>query len=212
MRVELLNRGIKPIRLSIDNYYLERGAAPLGEDGKPDLEHIEALDIDLFNRQMLALIQGQEVTLPVFNFKTGKREQGETLKISSETPIILEGIHALNDRLTSLIPKYQKFKIFISPSNQIKLDAHNPINLSDIRLIRRLVRDHKFRNAPAQQTINMWPKVRASEDANIFPYNSKADVFFNSNCIYEYAVLKKYAEPLLKRINRNEKEYAFFSD
>ena len=160
LRVELLNRGIKPIRLSIDNYYLERGAAPLGEDGKPDLEHIEALDIDLFNRQMLALIQGQEVTLPVFNFKTGKREQGETLKISSETPIILEGIHALNDRLTSLIPKYQKFKIFISPSNQIKLDAHNPINLSDIRLIRRLVRDFKHRGSDAAETLSMWTSVR----------------------------------------------------
>lgn len=201
LRVELLNHGIKPIRLSIDNYYLERKYAPLDEDGKPDLEHIEALDIDLFNKQMLALIQGQEVTLPVFNFKTGKREEGETLKISSETPIILEGIHALNDRLTSLIPKYQKFKIFISPSPQIKLDAHNPINLTDIRLIRRLVRDYKHRGSDASETLSMWPSVRKGEFKWIYPHQDSVDYTFNSELSYEFGVLKKYALPMLEEID-----------
>lgn len=200
LKVELLNRGIKPIRLSIDNYYLERGLAPLDEDGKPDLEHIEALDIDLFNKQMLALIQGQEVTLPVFNFKTGKREQGETLKISNETPIILEGIHALNDRLTSLIPKYQKFKIFISPSNQIKLDAHNPVNLTDLRLIRRLVRDFKHRGSDATETLSMWASVRKGEFKWIYPHQDSVDFTFNSELSYEFGVLKKYAMPMLEEI------------
>lgn len=200
LKVELLNRGIKPIRLSIDNYYLERGLAPLDEDGKPDLEHIEALDIDLFNKQMLALIQGQEVTLPVFNFKTGKREQGETLKISNETPIILEGIHALNDRLTSLIPKYQKFKIFISPSNQIKLDAHNPVNLTDLRLIRRLVRDFKHRGSDATETLSMWASVRKGEFKWIYPHQDSVDFTFNSELSYEFGVLKKYAMPMLEAI------------
>ena len=128
-------------------------------------------------------------------------------RIGKDQLIVIEGIHGMNDELTANIDESDKFKIYISPFTPISIDHHNRISTTDARMLRRLVRDYKFRNSPAQRTISMWPKVRASEDANIFPYNSKADVFFNSNCIYEYAVLKKYAEPLLKRIKREEPEY-----
>ncbi len=206
LRVALLNRGIKPIRISIDNYYLERQYCPLDEEGNYDLEHIEAIDIDLFNKQMLALIQGQEVQLPFFNFKTGKREWAEKVKIDKNTPIILEGIHALNDRLTSLIPKYQKFKIFIAPTPQTHIDAHNPLSYTDLRLIRRMVRDNRTRNSSAKETLSMWNSVRNGEYKWIYPCQDDVDYTFNSELAYELGVMKKYAVPLLEQID-HEDEY-----
>ncbi|MFA5235786.1 MAG: nucleoside kinase, partial [Bacilli bacterium] len=163
LRIELLSRGVNPIRISIDDYYLSRDKAPKDEHGEPDLESIDALDIDLFNQNMLDLIQGQSVALPRFDFKVGKRTTGRTIKIDHDTVIIIEGIHALNDKLTNLIPKHQKYKIYISPQSQINLDNHNPVSLTDLRLLRRIVRDKKYRNASAAETISMWPSVRRGE-------------------------------------------------
>lgn len=206
LRIELLSRGIKPIRISIDDYYLPKSEVPLDEDGKPDLESIEALDIELFNKNMLDLINGQEVQLPKFDFKLGKRVPGRLLKVGNDEPIIIEGIHALNERLTTLIPKHQKFKIFIAPQAQIGLDNTNPISLTDLRLLRRIVRDFKFRNASAEETMSMWPSVRRGEFKWIYDTQEGANYVYNSLLSYELCVMKKYAMPLLQAIDR-ENEY-----
>lgn len=206
LRVELLSRGLKPIRISLDDYYLSKAEAPKDEDGKPDLESIEALDIELFNQNMLDLINGEEVTLPKFDFKLGKRVTGRTLKVALDEPIIIEGIHALNDRMTALIPRHQKFKIFIAPQAQINLDNTNPISLTDLRLLRRLVRDYKFRGASAEETISMWPSVRRGEFKWIYGTQEGADYVYNSMLSYELCVMKKYALPLLQNVDV-ESEY-----
>lgn len=203
LRIELMSRGINPLRISIDDYYLPKNQAPLDENGNPDLEHIEALDIDLFNEHMLKLIQGEEITLPSFNFKTGIREDGLKCKVDSKTPIIIEGIHALNDILTSSIPKHQKFKIYISPQIQINIDNHNPISLTDIRLLRRIVRDKKSRNTSAEKTLEMWSSVRRGEFNWIYPNQEGANYIFNSELTYELCVMKKYALPALQAINND---------
>lgn len=203
LRIELMSRGINPLRISIDDYYLPKNQAPLDENGNPDLEHIEALDIDLFNEHMLKLIQGEEITLPSFNFKTGIREDGLKCKVDSKTPIIIEGIHALNDILTSSIPKHQKFKIYISPQIQINVDNHNPISLTDIRLLRRIVRDKKSRNTSAEKTLEMWSSVRRGEFNWIYPNQEGANYIFNSELTYELCVMKKYALPALQAINND---------
>lgn len=207
LRIELMTRGIKPVKISMDDYYLERSMCPLDIDGKPDLEHVEALDIELFNKHMLALIQGEEVELPVFNFKTGKRERGKKIRIDKTSPIIIEGIHALNDRLTSLVPKHQKFKIYISPLSEIKIDEHNPINASELRLLRRCVRDAKFRKTDPNDTLSMWPSVRRGEFKWIYPFQEQADYVFNSELTYELGVMKKYALPALKAVGRNDANF-----
>lgn len=207
LRIELMTIGIKPVKISMDDYYLERSKCPLDEDGNPDLEHIEALDIELFNKHMLALIQGEEVQLPIFNFKTGKREWGEKIRVDKYSPIIIEGIHALNDRLTSLVPKHQKFKIYISPLSEIKIDAHNPINASELRLLRRCVRDAKFRKTSPDETLSMWPSVRKGEFKWIYPFQEHADFIFNSELTYELGVMKKYALPALQNVSRNDKNF-----
>lgn len=207
LRIELLSRGISPIRISIDDYYLPREEAPLGPDGKPDLENIEALDIERFNEDMLALISGDEVDLPRFDFTLGKQVFGRRLRIDATQPIIIEGIHALNDTLTPSIPKSDKFKIFISPQAQINLDDHNPVSLTDLRLLRRLVRDRKFRNAPAEETFSMWPSVRAGEFRWIYAHQEKADFVYNSYLPYELPVMKKYAMPLLLAIDKESPHF-----
>lgn len=207
LRIELLSRGISPIRISIDDYYLPREEAPLGPDGKPDLENIGALDIERFNEDMLALISGEEVDLPRFDFAIGKQVFGRRLRIDSAQPIIIEGIHALNDALTPSIPKSDKFKIFISPQAQINLDDHNPVSLTDLRLLRRLVRDRKFRNAPAEETFSMWPSVRAGEFRWIYAHQEKADFVYNSYLPYELPVMKKYAMPLLLAIDKESPHF-----
>lgn len=203
LRIELLSRGIRPIRISIDDYYLPREQAPKDENGEPDLESIYALDIDLFNQNMVDLINGAEVQLPKFDFTLGKRINGRLLQLEPDQPIIIEGIHALNDTLTSLVPKHQKFKIYIAPQAQINLDAHNPISLTDLRLLRRLVRDKKFRNAPAETTFQMWPSVRKGEFTWIYATQEGADYVFNSLLPYEMCVMKKYALPLLQAIDKD---------
>ena len=206
LRVELLSRGLKPIRISLDDYYLPKSQAPIDEDGKPDLESIEALDIELFNQNMLDLINGEEVQLPHFDFKLGKRVPGRKLKVGLDEPIIIEGIHALNDRMTTLIPRHQKYKIFIAPQAQINLDNTNPVSITDLRLLRRLVRDYKFRNASAEETISMWPSVRRGEFKWIYDTQEGADYVYNSMLSYELCVMKKYALPLLLNVDV-ESEY-----
>ena len=203
LRIELLSRGIKPIRLSIDDYYLPKSEVPKDENGDPDLESINALDIELFNQNMLDLISGKEVQLPRFDFKLGHRVSGRKLKVSFSQPIIIEGIHALNDMLTINIPKHQKFKIYISPQAQINFDNHNPMSLTDLRLLRRIVRDKKYRNASAEETMSMWPSVRKGEFTWIYNTQEGADFVFNSLLSYELSVMKKYAMPLLSNIDTN---------
>ena len=201
LRIELLSRGIKPLRISMDDYYLERGQAPLDEDGKPDLESADALDIELFNQNLADLIAGLEVDLPKYDFKLGHRVKGRTITVPQDQPIIIEGIHALNERLTSSIPAHQKFKIFIAPQSQINIDNHNPMSLTDLRLLRRIVRDHQFRNASAEATIAMWPSVRKGEFKWIYPSQEGANYVFNSFSAYELSIMKKYAMPLLEAID-----------
>ena len=203
LRVELLSRGLKPIRISIDDYYLPKSLAPKDEDGKPDLESIEALDIEGFNKDMLALINGEEVQLPKFDFKLGKRVPGRILKVGADEPIIIEGIHALNERMTTLIPKHQKFKIFIAPQAQINLDNTNPVSITDLRLLRRIVRDYNFRGASAEETMSMWPSVRRGEFKWIYDTQEGADYVYNSMLSYELCVMKKYAMPLLQAIEQD---------
>ena len=206
LRIELLSRGIKPIRISMDDYYLDREKTPLDEEGKPDFECADALDIELFNQNLADLIAGLEVELPKYDFKQGKRVPGRVLTVPQDQPIIIEGIHALNDRLTSSIPAHQKFKIFIAPQSQVNIDNHNPMSLTDLRLLRRIVRDNQFRNASASDTLSMWPSVRKGEFKWIYPSQEGANYVFNSFSSYELSVMKKYAMPLLEKIDV-ESEY-----
>ena len=206
LRIELLSRGFQPIRISIDDYYLPREEAPKDSDGKPDLENIHALNLPLFNQHLAQLINGEVVELPQSKFDAAGGH-ARTLKIQEETLIIIEGIHALNDMLTSLVPKTQKYKIYISPQAQINYDDHNPMSLTDLRLLRRMVRDKKYRGSSAEQTIDMWPSVRRGEFTWIYKTQEEADYVFNSFLPYELCVMKRYAIPLLSSI---EKESRYF--
>ena len=204
LRIELMSLGIKPVMISIDDYYLNREDILPDENGDVDLEHINTLDLDLFNQHMLALINGEEVEMPHFDFKIGRRVPGKKVRVHKDSPIIIEGIHALNEALTSLIPKHQKFKIFISPQIQINIDNYTPMSITDLRLIRRIVRDKHFRNTPARNTIAMWPSVRRGEFRWIYPHQEGADYVFNSELTYELCVLKKYALETLKEIKTDD--------
>lgn len=211
LRIELMSRGIDPVMISMDDYYLSKTeiAKIQGKSSIKDLdlEHINCLDINLFNQNLFDLINGEEVTLPKYNFKTGKREQGKTLKISDSTPIMIEGIHALNELLTSSIPKHQKYKVYIAPQIQINIDDHSPLSTTDLRLIRRIVRDMQFRNCPPQDTIEMWQSVRNGEFKWIYPNQEGANFVFNSELTYELAVFKKYALPALSQIPQTDPSY-----
>lgn len=207
LRIELLSRGINSIRISLDDYYKNRDDTPRLEDGSYDYESINALNIDQFNSDMFDLIAGKEVTLPRFEFTTGKSVPGRTLKISPNEPIIIEGIHALNELMTNAIPKQNKFKIFIAPVAQMNIDNHNPVSLTDLRLIRRIVRDKQFRGSSAEETLSMWPGVRQGEFKWIYQTQEGSDYVFNSFLPYELAVMKKVAQPLLENINKDS-EYA----
>jgi len=200
LRIELLSRGIKPIRISLDDYYLPREKCPIDENGKIDLESVQALDIELFNQNMSDLISGLEVTLPKFDFQKGGRVDGRKLKLDNDQPIIIEGIHALNDIMTQSIPSHQKFKIFIAPQAQINIDNHNPLSLTDLRLLRRIVRDYKFRNSSAIETMSMWDSVRKGEFKWIYKTQEGANYVYNSLLSYELCAMKKYAMPLLQEI------------
>ncbi len=201
--------GIKPVTISVDNYFVERKDNPRDEFGNYDFECIEAIDIDLFNRHLVALLNGEEIELPTFDFTVGsKRYLGNKLKLEKDQVLVIEGIHCLNDKLTSLIPKEDKFKIYISDLTVLNIDYYNRISTTDTRLIRRIVRDNQFRGYKALHTLKMWYSVNRGEQKNIFPYQEEADVMFNSSIVYELAVLKDYAIPLLEEVPQTEPEYS----
>jgi uridine kinase len=208
LSIQLIAKGLKPHPLSLDDYYVDREFCPKNPDGSYDFECLESLDIKLFNEDMVRLLNGEEVDLPAFNFKTGKREyRGHKMKLGNDDILVIEGIHGLNDRLSHMLPAESKFKIYISALTQLNIDEHNPHPTTDSRLIRRIVRDARTRGTDAQSTIAMWPSVRRGEEKYIFPFQESADVMFNSALVYELAVLKVYAEPLLFRIPRDSAEY-----
>lgn len=208
LSIQLSAHGLKPHPIAVDNYFVNREDTPLDADGKYNFECLEAIDIELFNRDMNALLRGERVELPRFNFKVGKREyKGDFLQMKPNDILVIEGIHALNDKMSYSLPRESKFKIYISALTQLNIDEHNRIPTTDGRLIRRMVRDNRTRGTNARETIAMWPSVRRGEDENIFPYQEEADVMFNSALLYELAVLKLYAEPLLFQIDKSEDEY-----
>ncbi len=206
--IHLKVNGLNPVSISLDDYFLNREDTPLDEFGNYDFESIYAIDLKRFNSDLKGLLEGKEISLPRFNFKLGKREENyKKLKIKENQPIILEGIHGLNPILTSSIPDKDKFKIYISALTQINLDDYNRIPTTDLRLIRRMVRDYNFRGYSAKHTIMNWNSVRRGEKKNIFPYQEEADIIFNSACVYELSVLKKYAKPLLEEIETSDEAY-----
>lgn len=208
LSIQLIAKGRKPHPLSLDDYYVDREFCPKNPDGSFDFECLESIDVRLFNEDMNRLLKGEAVDMPSFNFKTGKREyRGRKLVLGSDDILVIEGIHGLNDRLSQLIPPEHKFKIYISALTQLNIDEHNPLSTTDERLIRRIVRDARTRGTNAMETIAMWPSVRKGERENIFPFQEQADVMFNSALVYELAVLKVYAEPLLFGIERECPEY-----
>ena len=208
LSIQLIAKGRKPHPLSLDDYYVDREFCPKNPDGSFDFECLESIDVKLFNEDMNRLLKGEAVDMPSFNFKTGKREyRGRKLVLGADDILVIEGIHGLNDRLSQLIPPEHKFKIYISALTQLNIDEHNPLSTTDERLIRRIVRDARTRGTNAMETIAMWPSVRKGERENIFPFQEQADVMFNSALVYELAVLKVYAEPLLFGIERDCPEY-----
>jgi len=209
LAIHLRVNGLKPVTISLDDYFVNRDLTPRDEDGNYDFEALEAIDIDLFNDHLLRLIHGEEVEIPIFNFHTGYREaHGRKLKLQENQIIIVEGIHGLNEKLTSAVDHKNKYKIYVSALTQLSLDNYNPISTTDTRLIRRLVRDYHFRSSSAQKTLEMWPSVRRGEIKNIFPFQEEADIMFNSALLYELAVLKNYALPLLESIDPSTEEYS----
>ena len=208
LSIQLLAHGMKPHPIGVDNYFKNREETPLDEYGEKNYECLEAIDVEQFNKDMLALLSGERIELPVFNFKTGHREyKGDFLQLGPEDVLVIEGIHGLNDKLSYALPAESKFKIYISALTQLNIDEHNRIPTTDGRLLRRIVRDARTRGTSAKDTIARWPSVRRGEEANIFPYQEQADVMFNSALVYELACLKVYAEPLLFGIDKSEPEY-----
>lgn len=206
--IQLRVNGLEPLYMGTDDYFVERVDTPLDEYGERNYEDLEAVDIELFNNNMNDLLAGKKVDLPTFDFITGTKKFGDRItSIRSNQPIVIEGIHALNEKLTEQISKDDKFKIYISPLTQLNIDSHNRIVTTDHRMLRRMVRDYKYRGHSARSTIASWPKVRAGEDKNIFPFSNEADVMFNSSHLYEICVLKKYAQGLLEEIKPEEAEY-----
>ena len=209
LAIQLKVIGLKPIPLSLDDYFLDRELTPLDENGDYDYENLNALDIQLFNQNLLDLMDGKEIVLPKFDFTKGKRfYRNDKLKITDKNIIMVEGIQALNPDLTPSIPHDAKYKIYVSALTQIAIDHHNRIPTTDNRLIRRIVRDYKYRKYLAVETLRRWPSVRRGEEKNIFPYQEEADAMFNSALMYEFGVLKNYAEPLLKAVQQNQYEFS----
>ena len=208
LSMQLSAKGVRPHPIALDDYYVDRDRCPKDENGEYDFECLEAIDVAKFNEDMCALMRGEEVAMPSFNFKTGKREyRGNTLKLSDRDVLVIEGIHGLNHKLSASLPDESKFRIYISALTQLNIDEHNPLPTTDGRLLRRIVRDARTRNTTARETIAMWDSVRRGEEKYIFPYQDGADVMFNSALVYELAVLKIYAEPLLFQIPKDCKEY-----
>ncbi|HOA36216.1 MAG TPA: nucleoside kinase [Bacillota bacterium] len=208
LRIQLLVNGLRPLPISTDDYFLDRDSTPLDESNNPDFEHIEAVDLPLFNEHLLRLIEGEAVDLPVYNFHTGKREyRGRKMRLEENQPLIIEGIHGLNEILTRSIPRRSKFKIYISALTALNIDRHTRIHTTDTRLLRRIVRDAQFRGNSALETIRRWPSVRRGEERNIFRLQEEADIMFNSALVYELAVIKRQAEFLLKQIDSSHPEF-----
>jgi len=207
LTVQLLALGVSPFPLELDNYFLDRDKTPLGEDGKPDFESIDALDLPLIAEHLSRLIRGEEVQLPRYNFKTGLREEGELIRLKNGQPIILEGIHGMDPRLIPESLSGEAFRIYVSALTQLNLDRHNRVSTTDTRLIRRIVRDARERGYTAAQTIGRWESVRRGEKRHIFPFQENANVMFNSALAYELAALKPFAEPLLRQVPHGTPEY-----
>lgn len=208
LSVQLEAIGLKPHPIAVDNYFVNRIDSPKDENGNYNYEILECLDVEQFNQDMQALLRGEQVEMPYYNFKKGEREyKGDLLKLGKEDILVIEGIHCLNDRLSYSLPRESKFKIYISALTQLNIDEHNRIPTTDGRLLRRMIRDARTRGTSARDTIRMWPSVRKGEEENIFPYQEEADAMFNSALIYELAVLKQYVEPLLFGIPKNCPEY-----
>ena len=209
LSIQLLTCGLKPLQISLDDYFIDREKTPLDANGEYDYESIHALNIALINEQFNALFKGEEIELPRYNFQAGKSEKsGKRLKLGPNDIVVVEGIHALNPELTAQIPEQQKFRVYVSALTTILLDEHNYIPTTDNRLLRRIIRDYKYRGVSAQESIHRWPSVRAGEERWIFPYQENADAMFNSAMLYELAVIKQQAEPLLEQVPENCEEYA----
>lgn len=208
LSIQLRSHGLKPHPIAVDDYFVEREATPRDENGDYNFECLEAIDVETFNRDMRALLNGERVELPTFNFKTGHREyKGNYRQLGEGDILVIEGIHGLNDKMSHSLPTESKYKIYISALTSLNVDEHNRIPTTDGRLLRRMVRDARTRGASAKRTIEMWPSVRRGEEENIFPFQESADAMFNSALIYELSVLKQYAEPLLFSIGKDEPEY-----
>lgn len=203
----LKSLGLNPTHLSLDDYFHERKETPLGEDGKPDFESITAVDIKLFDSQISKLLKGTKVTVPTFNFIDGKKEYKRTVQLKENDILIIEGLHALNEELLTNVPKKKKFKIYVSPLTYLNIDNDNRISMTDLRLLRRMVRDNRTRGYSPSVTLSTWMKVRSGEEKHVFPYQDNANALFNTSLAYELAVLKTYAEPLLFTIKEDDPEY-----
>jgi len=199
--------GLNPVPISLDDYFLEREDTPLNENGKPDFESLRALDIKLFNKQIEKLLKGNKVTVPTFNFITGKKEYHRTVEMKENDIFIIEGLHALSEELLTEIPKNRKYKIYVSPLVYLNIDDDNRINLTDIRLLRRMVRDNRVRGYSPSQTLESWSEVRAGEEAYVFPYQDCADIVCNTFSPYELPIMKVYALPLLYKVQADDPEY-----
>ena len=209
LMVQLAVNGLKPTMISLDDYFVDREKTPKDINGEYDFEAIEAIDVEYFNLQLNQLFNGESIELPRFNFTLGKKlPSGQKLQLGAGSILIVEGIHGMNPDLVPHIDSANTFKIFLSALTQISIDDQNHISTTDNRMIRRMIRDSKYRNYTALDTIRRWPSVRAGEDGDIFPYQENADVMFNSSLIYELAVLKKYAEPLLKSVPESQAEFS----
>ena len=207
--IQLRLNGLKPVMISVDNYFVERKDTPRDENGDYDFECIEAIDLKLFNEHLVKLLNGEEIEMPEFDFHLGtKKYNGKKMKLKEDEILVIEGIHCLNDKLTNQIPKEQKYKIYISALTVLNMDRYNRVSTTDTRLIRRIVRDYQFRGYSALNTLNTWHKVTGGEKKNIFPFQEDADTIFNTSLIYELSALKEIAMPLLQEIDRSHKEYA----
>jgi uridine kinase len=207
LNVQLRVNGLRPIMISLDDYFLDREKTPVGDDGMPDYEALGAIDIARFNRDLSALMKGSEVELPRYDFSTGRHAAGPKASIESGNPILVEGLHALNDRLTEAIPEGAKYRIYVSALTQLNLTDHLRVPTSDIRFLRRLIRDAQFRNHSALDSLSTWPMVRRGEDKYIFPFQERSHIIFNSALSYEPSVLRTFAEPLLEQTPKNHPDY-----
>lgn len=208
LSIQLKVNGLKPVNISVDDYFVDKTRTPVDEDGKPDYEALETVDLELFNKSINALLSGDTIDMPSFNFHTGRREyHGKRMEMKEGQVLVIEGIHALNPKLTELVPAHSKFRVYISAITSMRIDQHNRIPTTDLRLLRRIVRDNRFRGTPAPVTIDLWPSVRRGEERNIFPFQEEADAMMNTSLLYELLVMKGFAMPLLTAITKDMPQY-----